>query len=129
MVDAFAPDRSDQPFSTLWSSPYGFGRSWGGISINGKNWSRPYDTIGIAGAVNSISGVHQAFLDAGGLGILIGDGQLPNPGSEKIFETYYSYAFSPATRISFDYQFITNPAYNSDRGPAHAFAGRFHSQF
>jgi high affinity Mn2+ porin len=100
-----------------------------GVSLNGKNWGRPDDTIGIAGVVNSISGVHQAFLDAGGLGILIGDGQLPNPGSEKIFETYYSYALSSATRITFDYQYITNPGYNTDRGPVHAFAGRFRAQF
>ena len=64
----------------------------GGVSINGKHWGRPDDTIGIAGIVNNISGVHQAFFNAGGLGILIGDGQLPNPGLEKIFETYYSYA-------------------------------------
>jgi high affinity Mn2+ porin len=97
----------------------------GGVSINGKNWGRPDDTVGIAGIVNSISGVHQAFLDAGGLGILIGDGQLPNPGLEKIFETYYSYALSPEMRVSFDYQFIANPAYNRDRSPVNTFAGRF----
>ncbi len=69
----------------------------GGVSINGKNWGRPDDTVGIAGVINNISGVHQAFFNAGGLGILIGDGQLPNPGLEKIFETYYSYALSPDT--------------------------------
>ena len=101
----------------------------GGISLNGKNWGRPDDTIGIAGVVNGISGVHQAFLDAGGLGILIGDGQLPNPGSEKILEAYYNHALSSARRITFDYQYITNPAYNTDRGPVHAFAGRFRAQF
>jgi high affinity Mn2+ porin len=101
----------------------------GGVSINGKNWGRPDDTVGIAGVINNISGVHQAFFNAGGLGILIGDGQLPNPGLEKIFETYYSYALSPDVRVSFDYQFIANPAYNRDRGPVNAFAGRFHAQF
>jgi high affinity Mn2+ porin len=101
----------------------------GGVSINGKNWGRPDDTVGIAGVINNISGVHQAFFDAGGLGILIGDGQLPNPGLEKIFETYYSYALSPEMRVSFDYQFIANPAYNRDRGPVNTFAGRFHAQF
>jgi high affinity Mn2+ porin len=101
----------------------------GGVSINGKNWGRPDDTIGIAGIVNGISGVHQAFLNAGGLGILIGDGQLPNPGLEKIFEAYYSYALPSDMRVSFDYQFITNPAYNTDRGPVNTFAARFHAQF
>jgi high affinity Mn2+ porin len=101
----------------------------GGVSINGKNWGRPDDTVGIAGVINNISGVHRAFFDAGGLGILIGDGQLPNPGLEKIFETYYSYALAPGMSVSFDYQFITNPAYNTDRGPVNTFAGRFHAQF
>jgi len=101
----------------------------GGVSLNGKTWGRPDDTIGIAGVLNNISGVHQAFLNAGGLGILIGDGQLPNPGLEKILETYYSYALTPATKLTFDYQFIHNPAYNNDRGPVNAFAVRFHSQF
>jgi high affinity Mn2+ porin len=101
----------------------------GGVSLNGKTWGRPDDTIGIAGVLNNISGVHQAFLNAGGLGILIGDGQLPNPGLEKIFETYYSYALTPLTKLTFDYQFIHNPAYNTDRGPVNAFAVRFHTQF
>ena len=80
-----------------------------GVSINGKQWGRPDDTIGIAGVVNGISGVHEAFFNAGGLGILIGDGQLPNPGLEQIVEMYYSYALSATSRLTFDYQFIANP--------------------
>jgi high affinity Mn2+ porin len=100
-----------------------------GASLNGKGWGRPDDTIGIAGVINNISGVHAAFFNAGGLGILIGDGQLPNPGLEEILETYYSYAVTQATKISFDYQFINNPAYNTQRGPVNAFAVRLHTQF
>jgi high affinity Mn2+ porin len=100
-----------------------------GVSLSGKQWGRPDDTIGIAGVVNGISGVHEAFLNAGGLGILVGDGQLPNPGLEHIFETYYSYALTSSTHLSFDYQFIANPAYNTDRGPVNVFAGRIHWQF
>ena len=101
----------------------------GGISIAGKPWNRPDDTVGFAGVINGISGVHQAYLNAGGLGILVGDGQLPSPGLEQIFETYYSYAISSSTKLSFDYQLIVNPAYNTERGPVSVFAGRFHSQF
>ncbi len=101
----------------------------GGVSIAGKQWGRPDDTIGIAGMINNISSVHQAFFNDGGLGILIGDGQLPNPGLEQIFETYYSYALSTATKVSLDYQFINNPAYNTQRGPVNAFAVRLHTQF
>jgi high affinity Mn2+ porin len=100
-----------------------------GVSINGKQWGRPDDTIGLAGVVNGISGVHEAFLNAGGLGILIGDGQLPNPGLEQIVEMYYSYALSATSRLTFDYQFIANPAYNIDRGPVNVFAGRYHTAF
>jgi high affinity Mn2+ porin len=101
----------------------------GGVSIAGKQWGRPDDTIGIAGVLNGIAPVHQAFFNAGGLGILIGDGQLPNPSLEEIIEAYYSYALTAATRVSVDYQLIVNPAYNTDRGPANVFSGRFHAQF
>jgi high affinity Mn2+ porin len=100
-----------------------------GVSINGKQWGRPDDTVGVAGVVNGINGVHTAWFNAGGTGILLGDGMLPNPGLEEIFETYYSYAVTSSTKLSFDYQFINNPGYNTDRGPANVFAGRVHWQF
>jgi high affinity Mn2+ porin len=101
----------------------------GGVSINGKQWGRSDDTVGIAGVVNGIAGVHQAFFNAGGLGILIGDGQLPHPAPEQILEAYYSYAVSSAIKLSFDYQFVVNPGYNTDRGPVNVFAARFHWTF
>ena len=101
----------------------------GGVSISGKLWNRQDDTIGIAGVVNGISAVHEAYLNAGGLGILAGDGQLPNPGPEGIVEAYYSYAITSATKVSFDYQFIANPGYATERGPVNVFAGRFHTAF
>ncbi len=100
-----------------------------GVSVTGKQWGRPGDTVGIAGVVNGITGIHAAFLNAGGLGVLVGDGKLPDPGWEKIIEAYYSYALPGSTKVSFDYQFVENPAYNADRGPANVFAGRVHWQF
>jgi high affinity Mn2+ porin len=100
-----------------------------GFSFNGKSWDRPDDTVGIAGVLNGISSIHAAYFNAGGLGIVIGDGQLPHPGLEQVIEAYYSYAISPSTKVSFDYQYIGNPAYNTDRGPVNVFAGRFHWQF
>lgn len=99
-----------------------------GFSVSGKQWSRDDDTWGIAGVINGISSVHEAFLNAGGLGILVGDGMLPNPGSEKIMETYYSIAVLSA-RITLDYQFIVNPAYNRDRGPVSVLGVRLHTQY
>ena len=68
------------------------------------------------------------FLAAGGLGLLIGDGRL-NYGTERILETYYSIGVTKQTTVSFDYQFITNPAYNTDRGPVSVFSARLHAEF
>jgi high affinity Mn2+ porin len=100
-----------------------------GISLNGKGWGRPDDTVGILGIVNGISSEHIAFLNAGGPGVLVDDGQLSNPGLEKILEAYYSYALTPSTRFTLNYQFVSNPASNADRGPVNAFAARYHWQF
>ena len=99
-----------------------------GASIKGIRWGRPDDVIGIGGAINSLSRDHRDFIAAGGLGILIGDGAL-NYRRERILETYYAYALTKAITLAADYQFVTNPAYNADRGPVHVFSGRFHAEF
>ena len=99
-----------------------------GVSLDGQRWKRPDDQLGVAGVVNRVSGDAQSFFNAGGLGILIGDGQLPRPGSERIFETFYRFSFTRGVSLSFDYQFIANPAYNRDRGPVSVFGLRFRAQ-
>ncbi|MDI1267437.1 MAG: carbohydrate porin [bacterium] len=99
-----------------------------GASIKGIRWGRPDDVIGIGGAINALSRDHRDFIAAGGLGVLIGDGQL-NYRKERILETYYAYAINKQLTLTADYQLITNPAYNADRGPVHVFSGRFHGEF
>jgi high affinity Mn2+ porin len=99
-----------------------------GLSIKGSRWGRPNDTIGIGGAVNGLSDAHRDFLAAGGVGLLVGDGQL-NYHNEQIFETYYAYAIDKSFTFTADYQLITNPAYNADRGPVSVFSGRLHGEF
>src|SRR5689334_15387339 len=99
-----------------------------GLSIKGTKWGRPDDVIGIGGAINALSRDHRDFIAAGGLGVLIGDGQL-NYRRERILETYYAYALTKAITVTADYQFVTNPAYNADRGPVHIFSGRLHGEF
>ncbi len=101
----------------------------GGVSVGGSRWGRPDDTVGAAVALNNLSRQGQQFLNAGGLGILVGDGILPHPGLEKIFETYYSLAAFTYAHISLDYQFVANPAYNRDRGPVSVLGLRLHAQF
>jgi high affinity Mn2+ porin len=100
-----------------------------GVSLSGKRWGRPNDTLALAGAVNAISPIHQSYLAAGGLGILVGDGQLPHPGSEDILETYYDLPLGRFAHFALDYQFVNNPAYNRDRGPVSILAARLHAQF
>jgi high affinity Mn2+ porin len=99
-----------------------------GFALSGKRWNRPDDTVGFAGVVNGISNAHEAYFSAGGLGVLAGDGMLPNPGAEQIIETYYSLPIS-FWRLTFDYQFIVNSAYNRDRGPVSVVGTRLHAQF
>lgn len=99
-----------------------------GTSIKGTSWGRPDDKFGFAGVVNGISRDYRDYLAAGGLGILVGDGQL-NYRQEKILETYYALSLAKNTTLTFDYQFMMNPAYNADRGPISFFSGRLHAEF
>jgi high affinity Mn2+ porin len=100
-----------------------------GVAIDGKDWGRAGDTIGVAEVVNGISAEHRRYLAAGGLGVLVGDGRLPHAGPEAITEVYYSWVPIKPVAITFDYQFVVNPAYNSDRGPANILALRLHGSF
>jgi high affinity Mn2+ porin len=99
-----------------------------GISVKGDAWQRLDDTFGLAGAINGISSVEQEFLAAGGTGILAGDGNL-NYGWEKILETYYDFKIWKSIHGAFDYQYITNPAFNQARGPVSVFGARLHWEF
>jgi hypothetical protein len=99
-----------------------------GLLIKGTKWKRPDDRWGIAAVINGISKEHQAFLKAGGNGFIIGDGNL-NYGHEGIIETYYNAKMSKFFWLTFDYQFVNNPAYNKDRGPVHVFGVRAHIEF
>jgi high affinity Mn2+ porin len=100
-----------------------------GMSLKGRLWRRSQDSVGVAFIDNGASAERERFLNAGGLGILVGDGRLPHPGAEQIAETYYSASLCSYAQLSFDYQWIANPAYNRDRGPVSVFAVRVHAQF
>lgn len=100
-----------------------------GISLQGKRWGRADDTVGLLGIINGISATRERFLNAGGLGILVGDGRLPHPASEQIVETYYRVPVVQWAQLTLDYQYVINPAYNTDRGPASIVALRVHAQF
>ena len=96
-----------------------------GASIKGSFWSRPDDTYGLAFSVNGISSSQINYLSQGGSTMFIGDGKISYQG-ERILETYYSVNLFKGAYLSADYQYIRNPAYNSDRGPVSFFGLRAH---
>jgi high affinity Mn2+ porin len=98
-----------------------------GASLKGTPWHRPDDVTGLALVVNGLSHDHLTYLTAGGQGFMLGDGGL-NYSPEEILEFYYLYKLSKPVGISPDFQYVRNPAYNADRGPAAVFALRLHYQ-
>ena len=98
-----------------------------GASLKGKSWGRADDTVGLALVDNAISAEHKRYLAAGGIGVLVGDGQLPHPGDEQVIEAYYAWHTMAPLTITADYQLLVNPGYNRDRGPVNVFAQRMHA--
>jgi hypothetical protein len=99
-----------------------------GVLVKGTQWQRGDDTLGIAAVANGLSGPHRAYLAAGGLGFMLGDGRL-NYRREAIVETFYSLAVIDKLALSLDYQRVWNPAYNADRGPVSVWSLRAHYEF
>ena len=99
-----------------------------GADYSGKAWHRPSDKVALAVVTNAIKKDHQNYLRYGGLGFLLGDGNL-NYGRETIVESYYTWHFWRGLFYSADVQFIDNPGYNRDRGPAWVGSARAHVDF
>ena len=100
-----------------------------GLSLKGRSWGRPNDTVGAAYMLDGISQAAQRYFADGGLGILIGDGKLPHYGLENALESYYSAQITSWLAGTADYQLIVNPAYNRDRGPVSILGARLHAEF
>jgi high affinity Mn2+ porin len=99
-----------------------------GAGAQGTKWRRKLDRAGLAFVSNGISRNHQQYLALGGLGFLLGDGNL-NYGREDIVEAYYTLHVWRGIFSSLDAQHINNPGYNRDRGPVFVPAARLHVEF
>ncbi len=99
-----------------------------GLLLKGRYWRRPDDTVGLAGVINGLSQNHRDYLAAGGLDFIIGDGRL-NYGPEEILETYYDLQLHKGIFVTADFQEISHPAYNRDRGPVSVYSLRVHIEF
>ncbi len=99
-----------------------------GAGAVGSKWKRKLDRAGLAFISNGISRDHQQYLSLGGLGFLLGDGNL-NYGRENIVETYYTLHVWRGIFTSLDAQYVDHPGYNRDRGPVFVPALRLHIEF
>ena len=97
----------------------------GGVSVTGRRWHRPFDTVATEFTANGLSAVHAEYLAMGGHDFLIGDGHLQY-GPESIWESYYSARLFPGFFTSLDFQHVANPAYNEARGPVWISSIRLH---
>ncbi len=94
----------------------------------GMRWHRPEDKVGLAVVSNAIKRDHQDYLRLGGLGFLLGDGNL-NYGRESIVESYYNWHAWRGLFYAVDVQHINDPGYNRDRGPVWVGSVRAHVDF
>jgi len=99
-----------------------------GGDYNGRSWSRPNDKVGVAFVSNAIKRDHQNYLHYGGLGFLLGDGNLTY-GRENIMEWYYNAHLWRGLYAMVGGTFIVHPGYNRDRGPLYVPTVRAHIDF
>jgi len=123
----FRANMSDDKTETYAFTEIGRQVQLGGV-LNGVSWGRARDVLGVAAAVNMLGADHRAYLAAGGQGAFLGDGAI-NYAPEQVFEIYYSFQPIKYLSISPDFQYIRNPGYNADRGPAKFYGIRFHAEF
>ncbi|HEX7370469.1 MAG TPA: carbohydrate porin [Rhodanobacteraceae bacterium] len=99
-----------------------------GAQVSGVHWHRAQDRLGIAFDMDALSRNHHNYLAAGGSGFLLGDGRL-DYAHEQVAELYYALQLLPHLTLSPDFQFIRNPGYNRDRGPARFLGIRAHIEY
>lgn len=99
-----------------------------GLGARGAWWHRKQDRAGLAVVTNGICKDHQEYLRLGGLGFLLGDGNL-NYGRENIVESYYTAHVWRGIYLAPGVQHINDPGYNRDRGPVVVPTFRAHVEF
>jgi high affinity Mn2+ porin len=99
-----------------------------GSLSRGSAWSRPRDITGIAYNFGWISNPHVQYLAMGGIDGFIGDGHI-RAGSERALDLFYSLNYRKSFWLSGDYQHVTNPAFNVDRGPVNILSIKVHGEF
>jgi carbohydrate-selective porin OprB len=96
-----------------------------GSGVSGRRWHRDQDKAGVTFLIDGLSGDHRRYLQLGGLGFILGDGNL-RYGQERILESYYTLHVWRGVSLALDVQGVWNPGYNRDRGPVLVIGARLH---
>jgi hypothetical protein len=99
-----------------------------GASYDGRQWGRANDKLGLAFTSNAIKRDHQQYLQNGGLGFILGDGNL-RYGRENTVEGYYNLHLWRGSYFAAGGSHVNNPGYNRDRGPVWVPSLRAHMDF
>ena len=104
-----------------------------GMGLNGESWDRPKDSVGISMMQNGLSSYRRNYLQTGGVSYFIGDyagaNQTISYRPERIAEMYYNATMIKNVLFGINYQHVSNPAYNSARGPVQIYSFRVHAEF
>jgi high affinity Mn2+ porin len=99
-----------------------------GAAVKGFRWGREKDTVGLGYGQSWISKQHADYLNMGGIDGFIGDGKI-NVKPEQVVDIYYQWHVVKSAWLTFDYQYLANPAFNADRGPVNIYNARVHFEF
>jgi high affinity Mn2+ porin len=98
-----------------------------GASLQGFNWSRELDAVGLAYHVGRLTGNHRLAHEKGYASAFdrtngIGNG---NYSDETVLEAYYRFGLSDSSSISADYQLISNFNYDQNADTVNFMALRY----
>ncbi len=99
-----------------------------GVLAKGSTWSRPNDVTGGGYNFGWASPSHVAYLAMGGIDGFVGDGHI-RAAPEQALDVFYSANIRRSFWLAGDYQRITHPAFNADRGPVDIFSVKVHGEF
>lgn len=99
-----------------------------GVLAKGTLWGRPRDVTGGGFNAGWISGSHAMYLGMGGIDGFVGDGRI-RAASERVLDLFYSVNLHRTFWLAGDYQRVTNPGFNADRGPVNILSVKLHGEF
>ena len=99
-----------------------------GALAKGTKWGRPADIAGAGLNLGWISGIHAQYLALGGIDGFVGDGAIKR-ATETSFDIFYNVHLKKSYWLTGDYQHISNPGFNADRGPVNLFTVRIHGEY